>query len=308
MKDLLSLLLLVSVAGAMHPPPQKASRLPLQKKEIGLEAPENYALRTSRDKTTGELVDYDPKPRVQLVDKKSGKYAFKWIGYDGKEKTVIYQRPDAIEAVVSGSVSKTASGKNRFVYKVGNLLSSGQHLSGFAVQNFSTDTLPTKIGEYVGKMSNNKELKDGNWIYFSFTTVQPQIIAGKEIELKLESSSLPGLVECRIHGGIMKMFGVGEDMPQELENVLPGYEAWPSGYTVGPVDRLNSLSASKRAKYIRKRLAEFQRLGWIVADLVPLYNENLKKTNLEQVFKRATADFKEGTITSELLAMIEFNR
>lgn len=306
MKNLFPLLLLISMAGAMHPPAQKIRRLPLQKKEIMLEAPKNYAQRVSRDQKTGELISYDPKLQVVMVNEKSGKYAFKWIGYDGKEKTVLYQRPDAIDAVVSASASKAPAGKYLYIYRVQNLPSSGQHLSGFAVQNFSTDVNLMKIGEYVGKMSNNKELKDGNWMYFSITTFQPQVLPGKEVAFRLESSAPPGIVECRIHGGIMKMFGVGEDMPQELENVLPGYEAWPSGYTIGPVDQLKSFSVNKRAKYLRNRLAQFQQLGWLAAELVPWYEQNLQANQLGQVFKRATEDFKAGKLTSELLAMIQF--
>src|SRR5438874_3537246 len=86
------------VAGTTHPPLQKLQRLPLQKKQINFRSPKNYEKRILRyDEKTGQPIYYDPKPEVKLLDAKSGEYAFKWIGYDGKEKTVIYQRRDAID-------------------------------------------------------------------------------------------------------------------------------------------------------------------------------------------------------------------
>ena len=105
--------------------------------------------------------------------------------------------------------------------------------------------------------------------------------------------------------GILGMKGVGEEPPQELENVLPGYEAWPRGYTIGPIDQLKAFSVNKRAKYLRIRLAQFKQLGWIAAELAPWYEQNLQGNQLGQVFKRAMEDFKAGKITSELLAMIQ---
>jgi hypothetical protein len=300
------LLLLISVAGVLQAPTQKANRLPLQKREIVLEAPKNYLPRLLRtDKETGEPIYYDPKPRVELVDEKSGKYAIKWIGYDGKEKTVIYQRPDAIVAVVIASISKTSVGRYLYVYKIRNLPSSGEELTSFFVQNFTSDIRPTKIAEvYVGTVSrNDKEFKNGYWI--GYGVLNSSVVPGRSIEFRLESSAPPGLVECRIAGGQRGMKGVGEDMPQELENVLPGYEAWPSGYTIGPIDSLKPMPVNQRIKYIRKRLSTFQHLGWITADSKPWYRQNLRNKNLEVVYRRAEQDFQAGKITSEVLAMIK---
>jgi hypothetical protein len=306
MKNILFVLLLMLGVGVMRPPLQKVERLPLQKKNIELKSPTNYAHRVIRyDPQTNQPITYDPKPRVTILDAKSGRYALKWIGYDGKGKTVIYQRPDAIDAVVSASVSKTNSGKFAYVYKVQNLPTSGQHLSTFAVQSFAADVEPEKIGEYVGKMSSNGVLKDGNWISFGIATYQPQVIPGREIQMRLVSSAPPGLVECRIHGGQLGMKGVGEDMPMELENVLPGYEIWPHGYTIGPIDDLKAFTPNRRAKYIRKRLSEFQQLGWIAADSVSWYEQNLTGENLDNLHQRAEQDFKASKITIEVYAMIQ---
>lgn len=305
MKGSLSLLLLISVAGALHPPSQKANRLRLQKKQIVLEAPKNYAQRVLRyDRQTGKTIYYDPKPRVVLVDEKSGKYAFKWIGYDGKEKTVIYQRPDAIDAVVSARIGTTSSGNNVYTYTVQNLQSSGEELTSFFVQNFTSDIRPTKVADvYVGSVSkNDKEFKDGHWI--GYGVLNSSVVPGRSIEFELESSAPPGLVECRIAGGPRGMKGVGEDMPQELENVLPGYEIWPSGYTIGPIDKLKTLSPSERANYLVKLLPKFKEIGWITADALRWYQQNLSRDGMGAVHDRAELDFSEGNITSEVVAMI----
>jgi hypothetical protein len=306
MNIILSVILFVSLVGAAIPPFQKAGRLPMQKQEIKLEAPKRYAQRILRvDKNTGEPVYYDPKPQIMLMDRKSGKYAFKWIGYDGKEKVVIYQRPDAIDAVVSGAVMKADSGKFIYVYKVENLTSSRQEFATFVVQGFTTDVQPDRTSNiFVGPVTkNDREFKDGSWLGFAVldSSVQP----GRSIEFRLESSAPPGMVECRISGGPRGMKGVGEDMPQELENVLPGYEAWPRGFTIGPDDGLKSLPANKRINYIRKRLLHFQRLGWMATGSVSWYQENLRGDNLEAVYRQAEEDLRAGRITTEVSALIE---
>jgi len=303
---LMFLILIVQVEHAVRPLYQKTQRLPFQKKQITFKSPTVYAKRLLRyDEKTGEPVYYDPKPQVVLLDAKSGKYAFKWIGYDGTQKTVIFQRADAIDALISASVSKGSSGQYLYSYRIQNLASSGEHLSGFAVQNSASDVTPIKIGEYVGRMSNSKELRDGNWIYFSITTLQPQIVPGKEIEFRLESLAPPGLVECRIHGGELGIKGVGEDMPQELENVLPGYRDWPSGFTIGPIDNLKTLPPAERANYLLKLLPKFKELGWITADAFQWYQQNLNHIDLATISRRAEQDFGAGNITNEVLVMIQ---
>jgi hypothetical protein len=228
----------------------------------------------------------------------------RWIGYEGKQKTIIYYRPDAFDATVSASVSRSAGGY-LYTYAIENSSSSVQSVEGFALQTFAADVRPVKIPNvYVGQMSKNTEMKEGNWIGWGSTGPKGEVAPGRRLELKLLSSAPPGLVECRMHG-ILGMKGVGEEPPQELENVLPGYEAWPKGFTIGPIDQFKSFSMNKRAKYLRNRLAQFQQLGWIAAELMAWYGQNLQANQLGQVFKRATEDFKAGKITSELLAMMQ---
>lgn len=109
-----------------------------------------------RDPETGEDVTCDPKPRVEVLDAVAGKYVFKWVGYDGEEKAVEYQRADAIDAVVGASVSKTPAGLYLYTYRVSNLPSSPTHLSSFTAQNFAADTSPV---EFDGRPTNFEDLR-----------------------------------------------------------------------------------------------------------------------------------------------------
>jgi hypothetical protein len=301
------LVMLTQMAGAWQSSPQTiARRLPLQKKEIILKAPANYAQRFAGiDAKTGKEIYYDPKPEVVLLDAKTGAYGLRWIGYDGKQKTIVYYRPDVFDAIISASVKRLPSGQYLYTYTVHNLPTSGQNVQGFVVQNFAADTRPVKTADvYVGHMSQNNEMKEGNWLDFAVLGARPGIAPGRLCEHQLLSFAPPGLVECHAVG-MTGMKGVGEEPPQELENILPGYEVWPKGYTIGPVDQLKTFSVSKRAKYLRNRLAQLQQLGWVAAERAAWYEQNLQANNLGQVFKRAAEDFKAGEITSELLAMFQ---
>jgi hypothetical protein len=298
--------LLISAAGGIQTASPNVERLPLQKNHIVLQAPKNYAHRSlGVDRITGKETYYDPKPQVVLLDRKRGKYAFKWIGYDGKWKTVIYQRPDTIDAVVSARIETTSPSKYLYIYTVQNLQSSGEELTSFFVQNFTSDIHPTKAADvYVGSVTrDHREFRDGHWI--GYGVLNTSVVPGRSKEFRLESSAPPGLLECRVAGGPRGMVGVDEDMPQELENVLPGYEIWPSGYTIGPVDGLKPLSPSERAKYLLKLFPKFKELGWITADALRWYDQNLNRNDLKVVHDRAERDLKEGKITTEVFAMID---
>ena len=282
-------------------------RLPMQKREIVLRSPSVYEKRILRqDSKTGEPVYYDPKPRVVPLDTISRKYGLRWIGYDGKEKTIIYERPDAIQGIVSATVLKMSSGQYQYTYKIENLRSSKQQLAMFALQTFGDDVKPIPNGNgYVGPMTPNKELANGKWFGFTSSNFEPPVLPGSSVELKVISSEPPGLIECRIAGGQFGLRGVGEELPQELEAVLPQYEAWPRGYTVGPVQHLRSLSAQQWSEYLVRNLAEFQRLGWLRNRARSSYEQMLKANNPSQLTKRAEQDLKAGIITSELYAMIQ---
>jgi hypothetical protein len=94
-------------------------------------------------------------------------------------------------------------------------------------------------------------------------------------------------------------------MPQELENVLPGYEAWPSGYTIGPIERLKELPTSERITYIIKLLPQFQKLRWITNGSLLLYEQSLKRSDLNGVHRRLNQDLKAGNITPEVFSILQ---
>jgi hypothetical protein len=301
------LILVMLVAGALRAPAQRAGRLPFEKKKIALNSPSSYRNRFARiDPKTGQEIYYDHKPRILLLDARSGKYALKWIGFDGKDKAVYYQRPDAIDAVVSASVSRMADGRYLYRYNVQNLPSSGQALSAFALQYFAQDIRPRRVdGVYVGQMSQNREMKDGRWIDFGMLpTLRPAVLPGRKIELELESPIPPGLVECRVAGGRQGIEVAGEDPPDDLLHLLPGYEAWPKGYTIGPVDYVKH-SSTEYANYLGERLYLFRKLGWVSATAGGWYEQNLRSNKVVELFKRADQDFKTGNITSEFYNLIQ---
>jgi hypothetical protein len=50
----------------------------------------------------------------------SGKYVFKWTGYDSNEKVIAYQRADTIDVILSASVDREANGQYLYTYTVEN--------------------------------------------------------------------------------------------------------------------------------------------------------------------------------------------
>lgn len=339
MRRLLVVLIVLALGGglcfwAATKTEQKIKREPLQKSGTPLKAPSVYEKRERVE--SGRPVTFDPKPRVQVVDEKAGKYEFRWIGYDGREKVVEYQRPDAIDVIVSGSVESSADGNYIYSYNIDILPSSGAYLYSFGLQNFSDDTRPVEINNkpttladlrilknfrqlpddgkpknfettiLIGEMSNAiHRFKEGNWIAFGILPdFETQVVPGSRLRVKLASKAVPGLVGCSAVAGPRTMRGAGEHMPSELEEVIPGYEAWPSGYTVGPVSSLNSLSRSQRLDYVLEKMVEFEKLGWITPSARTWYEKNMR-SNIFSAQRRAQEDFDSEQISSEVFAMIQ---
>ena len=134
---------------------------------------------------------------------------------------------------------------------------------------------------------------------------RPKVEAGKSIEFSLVSSALPGIVECRASGGDITLKGVGEHMPSELESAMPGYEELASCYTIGPVDRLLTLSKPEKAKYILENLPKFQEAGWMSPGTVAIYKSILEKEDLAGALQQAQKDLKNEFITGEVFYIIE---
>jgi hypothetical protein len=306
-KLLLILIVSLSAACTVTHAIQKAQRRPLRKSDVALKSPAEYAKRTTgSDAQTGEAAGYDPKPRVVVVDAKSGKYAFKWVGYDGREKVVEYQRADAIDAIVSAAVSRTAEGLYLYTYRLSNLASSPTYLSSFAVQTLAADARPVKPENvYVGTMSNQIHVfAEGTWFRFADSYLGETVTPGREVEVRVVSSAPPGLVGCRVTAGNLTLKGVGEHMPSELEDAIPGYEEWPRGYTIGPVSNLASLSRQQSVEYILGKLSLFEELGWMTQGARQWYAKHLATDSHEAMLKRAEIDLKSEQITTEIHAML----
>jgi hypothetical protein len=316
MRILILILILIILgtytASAQNHPFQKIQRLPIQKSKFKFESVGNYDKRILRyDAATGEAVYYDPKPRVVLLDAKSGKYAFKWIGYDGQEKTVFVHRADAIDAVISASVLKGSRRQYVYVYNIQNLPSSPTYISTVSIQTFASDLTPIRTNrfDFAGRMSKNDDMKEGDWVRYGSTKFNHRAVdPGQYGEVKLVSTAPPGLVECRMTGGDIGLYGAGEDMPPELENLLPaytGYRGWARGYTIGPVDKLRGISQQEQISYLLKVLPQCKQQGWMTAQTLRTYEQLLKQNNLQGVFSRIANDLKSESITTEVFAIID---
>lgn len=298
------------IVGLVSHSAQQPQRLPLQKKKIELKSPSSWSKSVRVDPQTKKEVPYDPRPRIEVADARAGKYSLKWIGYDGREKVIIYQRPDCVDVVVTASMTPS-SGTFAYEYVVQNLATSGDYLNGFAVQNFSSTIAPKRPSTinnvFIGNMSPGIFSKEGNWIRFAPLPPHPKVQPGQTLRLKLYSSSLPGLVMCRADGGNRGMKGVGEDVPGELEASLDilGYEAWPSGYTIGPVDSLKGISQQEKIAYLLKVIPTFKQQGWLIPQISLSYEQLLKRNDLQGLLKRIASDLKVGSITSEVFAIVE---
>ena len=103
------------------------------------------------------------------------------------------------------------------------------------------------------------------------------------------------------------MKGVGEEMPQELENILPGYEIWPRGLTLGPHDWLKTATRHAKVNYIRQLVPRMRELGWLTRSSSRWYEKNLNSDDLNLVMRHVEEDFRKGEITSEVRDLIKTN-
>lgn len=282
-------------------PRVELSRIPLQKQGSVLKSPTAYAMRERPD-ARGGRVPFDPRPRIEVVDAVTGQYALKWVGYDGVDKEIRYQRPDMVDVVVRATVTRSQL-TYRYRYEVESLPSSSQTLAGFAVQTFSADVLPTRTsGVFVGRMPAFPA--NGNWWRFALLSGgSSRIGPGRRATFQLDSASAPGLVECVVHGALGLM-GVGEPMPNELESALPGYEAWPRGVTVGPVSSLSSLSEAQKAERLASWLPRMQELGWMTADARRRYELAITAAPPSAWASPLEADAASGEISPEVVAIV----
>jgi hypothetical protein len=115
----------------------------------------------------------------------------------------------------------------------------------------------------------------------------------------LTSSAPPGIVRCLASAETV-VEGADEDVPDELESLIAGFDEYPHGYTIGPVDSLKSLSVNKRVEYLLENLPLFRKAGWITEDAVGKYQELLKSGDLKGSLQQAEEDLQAEQITREV--------
>lgn len=282
-------------------------RLPLQKKNIELGQPAPVSPEFEGYDNQGKPIYWDPQPRVVMLG--SGKYAFKWFGRSGREFTLVYERPDAVDVIVEASVSNSLLRSITYRYKVRVQKSSGLSVTGFVVQTFGQNiTRATDSVTFTGEMGGFiKEFAEGTWMSFGPLRGRGAIPPGQQTDFALVSTDLPGLVACKAHGGSFMVKGVGEEPPTVLENLYLGHDAWPQGYTIAPDERLAKMGLQGRLNYLIIRLPQMLELGWIEnQSVMQWYKENLAAGKAAEVRARAETDFKRNLITSEVLALMTY--
>lgn len=283
---------------------QKPQRALFKRSSVVLETPKEYAMRE-----TEEGKEYDPKPRLVTIDEKAGRYELRWIGYDGKEKVVKYQRWDTLDSVVEASAEKRS---NFYVYRyvLRNLTSSPNPIREFLVQTFSSDIgnerVPGNDDIYIGHMSTHiPHFSDGVWRHWAFLTATSQVPPGESREVQIVSKSQPGVVGCYASAAEATLKGAGEEMPQELEMVIPGFDGLASCITIGPDERLARMSKDEKVKYLLDNLPKFVEAGWMAGDTPKIYESILKRGDLSGAFEQARKDLEKEYITSEVFAVID---
>jgi hypothetical protein len=162
----------------------------------------------------------------------------------------MFQRPDAIDVVVEAETIK-------YRYTLINLVSSGTDRGSFVIQTFSSPTQGiSEEGIHIGRFRGSaEEFSSGNWIRFGVMRPQKEVSSGSAIVFLLEAPDLPGIVECRAHGGTLETKGDGE-IPPILARQLPLHNVWPHGWTIGPDERLAKNAARRTAQIFDRAPAE----------------------------------------------------
>ncbi len=282
-------------------------RQPLERLLREYRTPTKYKLRVrDYDPRTGDPITYDHKPRIEVIDVQARKYAFKWIGFDGLEKTATFQSGDAVDVMVSATVSSMESAKYLYSYDVKNLPSSGANLKRFVVQTFASDVKPEKGGAlFPGFFSQEiPSFSQGKWLDFADARYYEQIYPGQAVTVHLTSSAPPGLVECRASAETV-VEGADEDTPEDLDSLLIGFDEYPHGYTIGPVEALDNRNAGERTKYLLDKLPAFRRAGWIAEDAANQYEQYLRNGDLQSVRRRIEQDLKAQQIAREVYGIID---
>jgi hypothetical protein len=259
------------------------------------------------DPKTGSPVEYDPRPRIVPVDLARGLYRLEWIGYDGETKSVGYERPDRLTAVVRADASYVIGGRYRYRYRVQVLEGSVQPLHHFGLQTFAADVVPVeRRGVGFGRTNDLvSAFSRGTWFMFHVRRDGlSQEAPGRTVVFEIESEDPPGLVECLASGAQGGLNGVGEEPPAELFDALPGYEAWLRGWTIGPTADIASLADREKVARFRDWLPAFERAGWVTNAHRLRYADAARGADVAALRRLIELDFQNGMTTTEVLSIV----
>jgi hypothetical protein len=307
-----TLVVLVTAAVVSAEAQQLPVRTPLERSDVALVSPTTYLKRTRTDPRTGIAAEYDPQPRFVAVDSARGLYRMQWVGYDGKTKSILYERPDKLDAIVVADANRLPSGIYRYRFQIQVQSQSKQPLHHFVVQTFSSEAAPVKQPGVSAGTTNTRvgAFANGAWFMFSVArTLLPQSGPGRTIAFEMDSKAPPGLVDCRASGVQGGLDGAGEEPPAELFDALPGYNAWLRGRTIGPTAALATQSRAQQLAQFREWLPQFERAGWLSATRRQHYDQIAARGDSRALMSDVASDLKNGTTTSEVAAIVRgFNQ
>ncbi len=282
----------------------KFERKPFQKSSHLIKQP----IQVDRTEEYGKNIRSNTK--VIEVDKRIGKYEFRWIGLDGKEKILPYQRADSIEAIVSAEVKKDKDGTFTYNYDLKVLDSSPIYFRNFIVQTYGTVSADSQLKKekfLFLRMYPTYLFKEGVWWTWGFVgNEQDRIHAGNSIKFYLYSDSPPGVASCKAGGGEYGITTkIAEEPPSELEEEIPVNTDLAEGYTLGPDARLKNFSPPEKIKYLLDSLPKFKEAGWMAEGTAKNYEQILKRNDLKGTFEKAKKDFADEFISNEVFQIIE---
>ncbi len=282
----------------------KFERMPFQKSLHVIKQPRKV------DRTIEYGKSYKSNTRVVEVDRETGKYEFRWMGIDGKEKMLPYQRPDAIHALVKANVEEIKDGKFIYNYDFKVLDTSPIYFRNFIVQTFGTSLEVLNLDKeriLFGKMSNVYEFSEGLWWSWGYMgSEKDRIHGGGSLKFHFSSDNPPGVTYCKAGGGEYGITTeIAEDPPSELEDEIPINTDLARGYTLGPDARLKKFSPPDKIKYLLDSLPKFQEAGWMSEGTAKNYGQILKRNDLKGAFEKAKKDFANEFISNEVFQIIE---
>jgi hypothetical protein len=97
---------------------------------------------------------------------------------------------------------------------------------------------------------------------------------------------------------------VGEEMPAELAALLPGYDSWPYGHTVGPDARVAALTLAQRSARLLEWLPEMEREGWMTVERRKYYETVVRTKGFGALATDIDTDLGAGRITTEVRSIV----